>query len=126
MKARMSKWLLRVCFLRSSRGNTASSLTYAQHSGLRERVSFDTDKDGLTAPLSSNQIHCSVVGPAELIDTDNGDATSLVSFQSVDRAAFQGLALAILRMKPDEAGEIVVSATSDGLVPVKMSVSSRR
>jgi beta-galactosidase len=49
------------------------------------------------------------------VATDNGDATSLVSFQSPERAAFNGLALAIVRTRPGQGGRIVVSAASDGL-----------
>ena len=84
-----------------------------------------TDKNGRPVPRTSNTVRFSVSGPAELVATDNGDATSLVSFQSPQRAAFNGLALAIVRTKPGQAGRIVVSATSDGLGSAKVILNSK-
>jgi beta-galactosidase len=73
------------------------------------------DKDGLLVPRSKNAIAFTIDGPGEIVATDNGDATSHVPFQSKERAAYNGLALAIVRTKPGEAGEIRVKATSPGL-----------
>jgi Glycoside hydrolase family 2 C-terminal domain 5 len=58
------------------------------------------DKSGLMVPRSKNHIQFSVEGPGEIVATDNGDATSLVSFQSPERDAYNGLALVIVRAKP--------------------------
>ena len=74
-----------------------------------------TDAAGLVDPVASNVVHFEVTGPAELIATDNGDATDLNIFSSPDRAAFHGLALAIVRTKAGETGEIRVKATSPAL-----------
>jgi beta-galactosidase len=76
-------------------------------------------------PRTSNLVRFSVTGPAELVATDNGDATSHVSFQSPERAAFNGLALAVVRTRPGQAGQIVVSAASDGLAGAKVTLSSK-
>lgn len=84
-----------------------------------------TDKNGRPVPRTSNLVRFSVSGPAELVATDNGDATSLVSFQSPQRAAFNGLALAIVRTKPGQAGKIVVTATSGGLGSAKVTLNSQ-
>ena len=66
-----------------------------------------------------------VSGPGELVATDNGDATSFVPFQSRTRDAFNGLALAVVRTRPGEAGRIVVRARSDGLQAAETTVQSR-
>jgi beta-galactosidase len=84
-----------------------------------------TDKDGRPVPRTSNVVRFSVTGPAELVATDNGDATSLVSFQSPERAAYNGLALAIVRTKPNQGGQITVSATSKGLASAKVTLNSK-
>lgn len=84
-----------------------------------------TDKDGRPVPRTSNSVRFTVSGPADLVATDNGDATSLVSFQSPERAAFNGLVLAIVRTRPGEAGRIVVSAASDGLVGATVTLDSQ-
>jgi beta-galactosidase len=83
------------------------------------------DKDGRPVPRSSNQVRFSVTGPADLVATDNGDATSLVSFQSPERAAFNGLALAIVKTRPGQAGKIVVRAVSDGLGSATLTLNSK-
>ena len=45
------------------------------------------DKDGLMVPRSKNLLQFEVSGPGEIVATDNGDATSLVPFQSKERDA---------------------------------------
>jgi len=82
------------------------------------------DKDGQMVPRSNNAIHFEVSGPAKLVATDNGDATSLVSFQSPERQAFNGLALAIVRTQRGTPGEITVSAKADGLAPAQLTLKS--
>ena len=83
------------------------------------------DKAGLTVPRSHNLVEFEVSGPADIIATDNGDATSLVSFQSKERQAFNGLALVIVRTKPGQTGDIVVKAKSDGLAPAEVTLKSK-
>ena len=55
------------------------------------------DSQGRVVPRSKNHLKFSVTGPAEIIATDNGDATSLLPFQLSERDAYNGLALVILR-----------------------------
>jgi beta-galactosidase len=83
-----------------------------------------TDKEGRPVPRSSNAVRFTVSGPGELVATDNGDATSHVSFQSPERAAYNGLVLAIVRTKPGQAGTITVSASSEGLAAGKVTLTS--
>ncbi|MEO7577523.1 MAG: DUF4982 domain-containing protein, partial [Massilia sp.] len=84
-----------------------------------------TDKDGKTVPRTHNPVRFTVSGPGELVATDNGDATSHVAFQSPERQAFNGLALAIVRAKAGQGGQIVVTATSEGLGASKVTLSSK-
>lgn len=81
------------------------------------------DKEGLTVPRSSNLVKFSVSGPGEIVATDNGDATSFESFQLPQHKAFNGLALAIVRLKPGAKGKITVTAESAGLAPASVAVS---
>ncbi|KQX01553.1 beta-galactosidase [Massilia sp. Root418] len=73
------------------------------------------DKDGNTVPMAKNQVTFSIEGPGEIVATDNGDPTSFVPFPSAQRPAFNGLALAIIRGKPGQAGAITVRAESASL-----------
>ena len=74
-----------------------------------------TDRNGLTVPRSNNLIKFSIDGPGEIVATDNGDPTNLVPFPSHERAAFNGLALVIVRAKPASSGTITITAVADGL-----------
>lgn len=73
------------------------------------------DQLGLMVPRGNPIISFSVEGPGEIVATDNGDASSLVSFQSPEREAFNGLALVIVKAKKGEEGMITVKAESEGL-----------
>ncbi|SDS34206.1 beta-galactosidase [Mucilaginibacter mallensis] len=84
-----------------------------------------TDKDGLMVPRSHPLIKFSVAGPGEIVATDNGDATSFVSFQSHERPAFNGMALVIVKAKKGQTGKIVVKAESAGLVSTAMAITSK-
>ena len=74
-----------------------------------------TDTNGLTVPRSKNPIRFEIDGPGEIVATDNGDATSLESFQAPERKAFNGLALVIVRAKAGRSGTITLTARSPGL-----------
>ncbi len=83
------------------------------------------DKDGLLVPGSKNKVRFSLTGPGEIVATDNGDATSLESFQSRERAAFSGLCLAIVRTQPGQAGAITLKAESDGLADAAVTLQTK-
>jgi len=83
------------------------------------------DADALLVPRSMNMIHFEVSGPGELVATDNGDPTDLTVFPSADRKAFNGLALAIVRAKRGQVGDIVVTATSEGLAEARVTVTAQ-
>lgn len=73
------------------------------------------DKNGLTVPRSKNLLNFSVTGPAEIVATDNGDATCFRSFSSREREAYNGLCQVILRALPGKEGKVVLKVTSAGL-----------
>jgi beta-galactosidase len=83
------------------------------------------DASGTLVPRSHPRVKFEVTGPAEIIATDNGDPTSFESFQSPERAAFNGLVLAIVRTKAGQPGAITVRATSDGLQPGVVQLASQ-
>ncbi|HEY8932147.1 MAG TPA: DUF4982 domain-containing protein, partial [Rariglobus sp.] len=82
------------------------------------------DVAGLMVPRSHPKLAFTVTGPGELVATDNGDATDHTSFSSTERKAFNGLALAIVRLKPGAAGPFTVRVSSDGLAPAEVVLTS--
>ena len=94
-----------------------------------EDLSFVTltveDKHGLLVPRADNTIHFEISGPGEIVATDNGDPTDLVSFPSHDRKAFNGLCLAIIRSQTGQTGTIKLTATSDGMKTTSVSIQAR-
>ena len=84
-----------------------------------------TDKDGLTVPRSNNPISFSLEGPGEIIATDNGDPTNMISFSSKEREAFNGLCLVIVRSKNGTAGSITLKAKSPGLKYSQVNIQSK-
>jgi beta-galactosidase len=83
------------------------------------------DKDGLVVPRSNHPIEFSIDGPGEIVATDNGDATNMVSFPSKEREAFNGLCLVIVRSKAGEKGTISVTAKSSGLKETLIKLQSK-
>ena len=82
------------------------------------------DQNGLPVPRSKNRVSFSVSGPADIIATDNGDATSFESFQAHERAAYNSLVLVIVRTRADSPGTITLKATSDGLAGAEIALNS--
>ena len=74
-----------------------------------------TDKEGLMVPRSNPGIRFLIEGPGEIVATDNGDATSFVSFQNHERPGFNGMALVIVRARKGAKGIITIKAESKGL-----------
>jgi beta-galactosidase len=74
-----------------------------------------TDAEGRMVPRSMAPITVSISGPGEIAATDNGDPTDMTPFPSLERKAFNGLALAIVRAQRRQRGQLIVTATSPGL-----------
>jgi beta-galactosidase len=81
-----------------------------------ERQVAVRDTQGRIVPGAKHPIAFSIEGPGEIVATDNGDPTDLTAFPTPRRAAFNGLALAIVRGVPGRRGTVTVRATADGLV----------
>jgi len=103
-------------------GPPAALTVSADRSEIRsdaEDLSFVTvrvvDKDGNLVPRSNNLVRFTIEGPGEIVATDNGDPTSHEPFQRSHRKAFNGLALAIVRVNLGNSGKITLRAESAGL-----------
>jgi beta-galactosidase len=83
------------------------------------------DAKGTMAPRANNKVKFEVTGPADVIATDNGDATSFEPFQSPEHSAFNGLVLGIVRTRAGQPGAITVRATSDGLAEATVTLESK-
>jgi beta-galactosidase len=84
------------------------------------------DRRGELVPRANQRIRFSVAGPGEIVATDNGDATSHVPFAAKERAAYNGLALAIVRGRAGQAGRVQVTAEADGLAPARALIQTAR
>jgi beta-galactosidase len=83
------------------------------------------DKDGRMVPATHNTIQFEISGPGEIVATDNGDPTDLNIFSSPQRKAFNGLALAIVRAKRGQSGQIVLTAKSEGLTTATATLTAK-
>lgn len=84
-----------------------------------------TDEEGRTVPTACCPLKFEVEGAGELVATDNGDPISFTPFQSAEREAFNGLALAIVRARKGVAGEIRVRVSGEGLEPAVLQLEAR-
>jgi beta-galactosidase len=73
------------------------------------------DQKGELVPRAKNRIRFSVLGPGDIVATDNGDATSHESFQAKERPAYNGLALVIVRGRDGARGRVRIKAEAEGL-----------
>lgn len=83
------------------------------------------DAKGNVVPEANNTIHYTVTGAGEIVATDNGDPADLNSFIDHDKKAYSGLALAIVRAKVGAKGNIMVSASADGIAPGSVSIVAK-
>jgi beta-galactosidase len=84
-----------------------------------------TDQSGAVVPRSGNSVRFRIEGPGKIVATDNGDATSHVPVRALERPAFNGLALAIVRANPGQSGTITVCAEADGLKGATVRIKVR-
>ncbi len=80
------------------------------------------DVEGLQAPRAGNLVKFKVDGPGEIVAVGNGDSTDHDPFQADSRRAYNGLCLAIVRVRPGESGAIKIKAAADGLRPAEVAV----
>jgi beta-galactosidase len=72
------------------------------------------DDQGNTVPTADNLVSFDLQGPAQLIGLDNGNVTSHEDYKATQRAAYNGLALAILQ-STNQPGAIRLRASAPGL-----------
>jgi len=82
------------------------------------------DKDGVPVPKADNLINFSVEGEGAIAGVDNGCQTSMEPFKADYRKAFNGKCLLVVRAGT-EAGNISVTATSDGLTAATTDIGVR-
>ncbi len=82
------------------------------------------DAEGNTVPGSDNLVNFTTSGEGRVIATDNGNETSMESFQSPQRKAFHGLCLAVLRPTA-KGGDIKLTATATGLKTASIIITTK-
>jgi beta-galactosidase len=85
-----------------------------------------TDSVGDLAPRAGDIITFSVIGPGEIVATDNGDSTDITVFPSPIRRAFNGQALVIARAKPGASGTFTVTASAPGLEKAQLNIEATK
>ena len=73
------------------------------------------DADGNLCPLADTSVSFQVSGAGRIAAVDNGNPATVEPFHAERRKAFNGLALLIVRSRPDAPGKIEVEASADGL-----------
>jgi beta-galactosidase len=81
------------------------------------------DANGVVVPMADNLVRFTIDG-GRIVATDNGNMRDLEPFQSSQRRAFNGLALAIV--KADTPGRLRLTASAEGLRGATIEVHVRR
>ena len=82
------------------------------------------DVDGNMVPDAADLISFDTQGAGAVIATDNGLQTSLESFKSHQRKAFNGLCLAVVQ-STEKAGPVTVTATAAGLQKASITLQGK-
>jgi len=82
------------------------------------------DAQGRIVPITDNNIAFKVSGAGKLIGTGNGDPTDHAPDKGSARKAFGGLCMAIVQ-SGKTAGVITVEASSHGLAPATLTISTK-
>jgi beta-galactosidase len=99
----------------------------------RTGISFDdvvhvevriVDRNGTVVPGATDLVRFDVTGPGRLIAVDSGSVVSTEPFKAMERKAWQGRCLAILRA--DSPGGITLRASSGKLKEASLAVSAAR
>jgi len=79
------------------------------------------DENDHPCPLADNMIRFIVSGPGFLRAVDNGDATSLLSFQGKEMKLFNGKCMAIVQ-SGKQSGTIIIKVESDHLTSAEIKI----
>ena len=80
------------------------------------------DAEGLVVPNAKVPVKFEIEGPGKIVATDNGDETDFADFRSMKRKTFNGLAQAIVRVRPGSTGSVRVKVLSEGLDSAEVSI----
>ncbi|WP_346863549.1 beta-galactosidase GalB [uncultured Draconibacterium sp.] len=83
------------------------------------------DENGLPIPDAENLIQFSIVGPGEIVATDNGNPADMRAFSSFERNAFSGLCLVIVKGKDGESGIIQLTMESEDIQQHTIQIQTR-
>ncbi|MEE4285007.1 MAG: glycoside hydrolase family 2 TIM barrel-domain containing protein [Mariniphaga sp.] len=81
------------------------------------------DENGIRNPKAENLIQFEIEGPGEIVAVASSNPMSTESFQQTQRKAWQGRGLVIIKSQ-NRAGEIVLRAKSDGMLPAEIKIES--
>jgi beta-galactosidase len=81
------------------------------------------DAAGRVVPMTADVVTFAVAGAGALIGTGNGDPTDHTPDKSASRTAYHGKVLAVVQAT-DDAGEITVTVSADGLVGDTLTLTS--
>ena len=82
------------------------------------------DSEGNLVPnADSVMVHFEISGDGEIAGVGSGSPNDMASFQQPRRRTWHGKCLAIVRPSGNEDGEILLSASSDGLIPAEIQIS---
>jgi beta-galactosidase len=81
------------------------------------------DANGDLVRNANDAIEISIEGPGEIVATDNGFEADFTPFPSLQRNAFNGLALAIVKAKKGEVGSVTVTAMAEDLEMGNITIS---
>ena len=82
------------------------------------------DAQGRVVPTADNEVTFAIQGEGKIIGVDNGNLASDEDYKGNRRKAFNGLCLAIVQSTA-KAGRIQMTATSPGLKPASVVVTTK-
>ncbi|MBC2606133.1 glycoside hydrolase family 2 TIM barrel-domain containing protein [Pelagicoccus albus] len=83
------------------------------------------DNAGNLCPWAMNTLTFEVEGPATFMGVANGDATEMDGLTDLQHPLFYGQAVAVLRSKPGEMGEVTLRVSSEGVESGSLVVSAQ-
>lgn len=83
------------------------------------------DADGNLCPLSDSPVTFDITGPGSFRACANGDPTCIEPFQGPAMHAFNGKLTVIVQSSADEAGKIILRASSPGLKEASLTIRTK-
>jgi beta-galactosidase len=83
------------------------------------------DENNIPVPFADNLIHFTIKGPGKIAALGNGDPQSHTSFKGEQMEAYLGKCLAIVQ-STSVLGEITLTASSEGMEPVSVSILTEK